>query len=68
MGKLIDLSGRRFGMIIVAKRYGALPCRQPLWLCFCDCGRTTVIAGHHLRSGTATSCGCKRGQPTRISA
>ena len=28
------------------------------WLCLCECGRTKVIKGSSLRSGTSRSCGC----------
>lgn len=56
--KLIDLSSRRFGRLAVKSRAGTTLRGQPLWLCECDCGARTVVAGFNLRSGNTNSCGC----------
>ena len=55
--KLIDLTGKRFGRLIVIKR-SLSGKKQPLWLCKCDCGKERIIQGNHLRNGIITSCGC----------
>src|SRR5271165_5735629 len=56
-----DLSGRRFGRLIVTRQ--GLGRQTPsqhkvTWICHCDCGnRIDVIAGS-LTSGNTRSCGC----------
>lgn len=30
------------------------------WLCLCNCGKETVVAGSNLRNGNTKSCGCLR--------
>lgn len=56
-----DLTGKRFGMLIVlekdkekTKQYG-----RAYWICKCDCGNIKSIRGSHLGK-TIISCGCKR--------
>lgn len=58
--RLIDLSNRRFGRLLVIERVNSDNPKVPMWLCKCDCGNTKVISGAHLRNGTAKSCGCIR--------
>src|ERR1043166_6240319 len=58
-----DITGQRFGMLLVtAKASGTTKCRNALWLCQCDCGRSTVVRGTFLRYGSVKSCGCTRGR------
>jgi len=58
--KLIDLSGQRFGRLTVIERAGTNQWKQPLWLCICDCGNTTIVDRCKLKSGNTRSCGCLR--------
>lgn len=59
MPSKIDLTGKRFGKLIVVyettNRSGS---GSLLWLCKCDCGGTKEIISASLRSGATTSCGC----------
>jgi len=55
--KLIDLTGQRFGKLLVLERVKNRG-KEPYWLCQCDCGNKKEIAGCSLRSGLTTSCGC----------
>ena len=53
-----DLTGRRFGKLVIAaeadpERTGG--CR---WLCRCDCGKECVVSARSLQTGKRTSCGC----------
>lgn len=62
MGKLIDLTGQRFGRLVVLgidSKYIA-PCgkRDAKWRCQCDCGKETTVIGRNLLSGRTRSCGC----------
>lgn len=64
MGKLIDLTGQRFGKLLVLgidSVYTA-PCgsKKYKWHCRCDCGNIVSVLGGNLRSGTSTNCGCVR--------
>lgn len=56
--KLIDLTGQRFGFLVVLKRAENSKDKQTQWLCKCDCGNEKVIAGKHLKNGSIVSCGC----------
>lgn len=62
MGKLIDLTGKRFGRLTVVKRADdyVTPNGQhrPRWMCKCDCGNEAVVWGMSLRNKTTQSCGC----------
>jgi hypothetical protein len=60
MSRVIDLSGRKFGDLIVIERTAGNRWSETMWLCRCSCGKTTVVRGSALRSGHTTSCGCKR--------
>ncbi|KKN91257.1 hypothetical protein LCGC14_0221250 [marine sediment metagenome] len=60
MPKLIDLTGKRFGRLVVIcrdkkNRFGTL-----CWLCLCDCGKEKIILCGSLKSGKTKSCGCLR--------
>ena len=65
MAKLIDLTGKRYGMLTVITRsertYHA-PCGSsaPLWECICDCGNVVDILGKNIAAGKSTNCGCIR--------
>lgn len=60
MGKLIDLTGQRFGRLTVVGRAENAKDGHARWLCKCDCGNTTVVGGNDLKKGTSRSCGCLR--------
>ena len=60
----IDLTGHRFGRLIVIREYGRDKHGNVLWLCRClgkngnDCGREVAVTTGHLRSESVQSCGC----------
>lgn len=58
MGKLIDITGKKFGRLTVIKRVGSNKQGQSTWLCKCDCGNEKVVVGAALRRGYVKSCGC----------
>ena len=58
MGKLIDLTGKRFGRLTVIRRSYPNQGIYPMWLCRCDCGNEKIINGGSLRSEHTKSCGC----------
>jgi len=59
-----DLSGKRFGDLIVlrrSKRLGKIGFgHHAEWLCRCMCGKTVLVQGTFLRRNIVTSCGCAR--------
>jgi len=64
MGKIIDLTGKRFGKLTVIKRIKSSiePSgrKRVRWLCKCDCGNITYSSGDNLRENKSLSCGCER--------
>lgn len=55
-----DLTGKRFGSLIVVKKTDERYRRQIVWECKCDCGNIKKIASGDLLEGRTTSCGCRR--------
>jgi len=61
MTKLVDLSGSKFGNLLVIERVPRQPGdRHTKWSCLCQCGSTTVATYINLKTGNTTSCGCKK--------
>lgn len=54
---LVDLTGKRFGRLVVICREGNMG-KHPAWRCVCDCGSETLVRGDHLREGATQSCRC----------
>lgn len=69
MGKFIDLTGQRFGKLVVLSQ--AKTHIQPngkkvvMWIVRCDCGKEFSTQGLGLRGGTTKSCGCYNKQRTK---
>lgn len=55
--ELIDLTGKKFGRLVVIYREGYRK-KRIQWLCKCDCGNNIRVDGGHLRNGHTKSCGC----------
>lgn len=58
-----DLTGKRFGALIVLGKSEKRKGRSVLWRCQCDCGNICEKPTNELNSGFATSCGCRWNQP-----
>lgn len=58
MRKLIDLSGKKFGML-TALAYQRQN-NKTFWTCKCDCGSVTTVRSSNLISLSTRSCGCYR--------
>ena len=58
MGKLIDLTGSKFGRLTVICRDGSTSQGKPLWRCRCICGKETLVPTMDLKTGNTRSCGC----------
>jgi hypothetical protein len=59
-----DLTGMTFGKLHVIKESGSKH-GTIVWLCKCDCGKTTKVIGNTLRDGRTKSCGCGIGESIR---
>ena len=61
----IDLTGQRFGRLLVVCAEVSDKHGRSMWRCRCDCGQLSVTAGVNLRLGATRSCGClwKEGNP-----
>jgi len=55
MGRLINLSGGKFGQLTVLQRTPA-----GKWVCRCTCGNETEVDSYALRIKKTKSCGCLR--------
>lgn len=64
MPKLIDLTGQRFGRLVVIKWAGKDKQGNYLWLCRCNCKNEIITRGYDLKSGNTKSCGCFKIQRT----
>lgn len=63
MGRFVDITGERFGRLTVIRLYrkgSGKPCRQPEWLCKCDCGNEVIVRRGNLHTGNTKGCGCLR--------
>lgn len=56
-GQFRDLTGQRFGRLIVISRAENRN-GDVCWNCVCDCGNKRVVRRTHLVSGDTLSCGC----------
>src|SRR6185312_5447733 len=67
MAKALELTGQRFGRLVVIERV-ITDKPKSRWECRCDCGKSTTVYGVDLRSGNTQSCGCgsSRYKPTRL--
>ena len=58
--KLIDLTGKKFGRLLVQYQNGRTSDNKVLWHCKCDCGNEVDKQSAYLLSGGVKSCGCLR--------
>lgn len=62
MSRLEDLTGRRYGHLVVVEYAGShkMPSggRKTEWKCLCDCGKEVICMSCNLKSGNSKSCGC----------
>lgn len=66
-GKLIDMTGRRYGRLVAIECVGSKP-GHTLWRFRCDCGGERVAAGHSVRRGQVKQCRACAAAARRTSA
>lgn len=64
MAKFNDISGQRFGRLLVTTIHSK-PGGRATWWCICDCGVKIPVKSCYLRSGHTASCGCLRSDVAR---
>lgn len=60
MNTLIDLTGKRFGKLVVREKLPPRTDGRTRWLCDCDCGKECVVFSYALRKKNQQSCGCEK--------
>lgn len=50
-GRILDLTGQRFGRLVAIKPTEERSDSSVKWLCKCDCGNTVLISSSSLRQG-----------------
>lgn len=58
MPKFIDLTGQRFGRLVVQRRLPDIRRGVPCWECVCDCGNKTKSRSDSFKKNKNASCGC----------
>lgn len=53
-----DISGQRFGKLVVVEPLGVTSHNYIVWRCICDCGNKIEVRSSCLKSGQTRSCGC----------
>lgn len=56
----LDLTGQKFGLLIVIEQAGKDEWGKITWRCRCQCGNERIAPGNALKRGRVRSCGCKR--------
>lgn len=54
----LNLSGKRFGRLLVIQESTRSSSNIRRWLCLCDCGEIKVVRQTELTTGGTRSCGC----------
>lgn len=62
----IDISGKKYGRLLVSNYAFTLHRHRTYWKCICDCGRVVNVSKTNLMSGNTTSCGCFRDEFIRV--
>lgn len=56
MGKILDITGQKFGKLTARYITRSNKSGNAYWHCDCDCGNTAEVLGVQLRNGTRTCC------------
>lgn len=63
MAFIKDMTGKRYGKLLVIKNTGKKSTENYIWECQCDCGNVCEVAQGNLKSGQVKSCGCNKRIP-----
>lgn len=56
--KAVDMTGKRFGKLLVIRNTGKKKGNSIIWECKCDCGNMIELTQQVLEKGSTKSCGC----------
>ena len=65
MSRALDLTGNKYGRLVVVSPGETCANGAAQWVCRCDCGKEKTFRANNLRSGRSTSCGCFRKEVVR---
>lgn len=60
-----DITGQKFGKLTAIRVTDQKRHKASVWEFKCDCGKTTIIPGNWVLSGSTSSCGCAMRDHTR---
>jgi hypothetical protein len=63
MTRKIDITGKRYGKLLVLEECGRDERKNVLWKCKCDCGNYKNVNTNKLVKGNTKSCGCLKTGP-----
>ena len=63
--KRVDETGKRHARLLVLHEFAEANREKVRWVCICDCGTQTIVAGASLRGNAVRSCGCLRNDTPR---
>ena len=55
---ITNLTGQKFGKLLVIELHNNIPGKEKYWKCLCDCGNEKIISSRSIKTGKTTSCGC----------
>lgn len=62
MGKIKDITGQRFGRLILLERMPKYKNNRTYYKCLCDCGNIYYVETSRLIAGATKSCGCLKSE------
>lgn len=66
MSKSIDLTGKRFGRLVVIEKLNERKRNRVVWRCKCDCGNYKNVVSTDLTTGETRSCGCLKADQNEV--
>lgn len=66
MPRMIDLTGRRFGRLLVIEPTEHRDGSAVMWRCQCDCGKVVEVSARSMLHSGVVSCGCLRREKARV--
>lgn len=64
----VDLTGQRFGRLVVVSMTSKRISNSVVWKCLCDCGNTCFVSEMNLINGNTKSCGCLRKENVQLNS